>query len=222
MLATPTQNPILQAALTAICPVGKVDRMYVGVGAGFIANEIAGLNLTAYWVSLNGGFTIGSAASGANIAQAWAQNLFTHLWTNDTALTLLTSAGGASSRGTSAVADWNANKRLTLPDARGRALIGLGQGSGMSDRGLGSSGGSETHALTAAEGPVHAHALNNTNHWVHTPSSGGTVYGHQVGGGSWTGNGSTTLAINNAGSGAAHNNMQPWLAVQTMVFAGFA
>jgi hypothetical protein len=71
----------------------------------------------AGWVVANGG-TIGSASSGATRANADTQNLFTAWWTDysDAQLPILTSAGGASTRGASAAADWAANKRLTVFD----------------------------------------------------------------------------------------------------------
>lgn len=40
---------------------------------------------------------------------------------------------------------------FNLPDLRGRGLIGVGAGSGLTNRTLGASGGAETHQLTAAQ-----------------------------------------------------------------------
>lgn len=213
---------MMLSLVRAICPVGEVKRLYAPVSnTGFVSTSIANLGITGYWLSLDTGFTIGSASSGANIAQPWAQQVFEHLWNADSSLALRTSANGNSTRGANATVDWAANKRLFLPDARGRGIVGIGQGSGLTNRALGSVGGAETHTLSAEEGPVHSHSMNNTNHWVHGPNSGGTVYGHQVGGGSWTGNSAITLQVLNSGGGAAHNNMPPFLAVQTLIFGGF-
>lgn len=73
------------------------------------------------------GRTIGNAASGGTErANADTEALFTLLW-NSTAQTefpIQTSAGGASTRGASAAADFAANKRMPLPDLRGRTGIG--------------------------------------------------------------------------------------------------
>lgn len=75
-------------------------------------------NLTGF-VRCNGR-TIGSATSGATErANADAQSLFEYLWAADSNLSVSTGRGG------SANADWVANKTLTLPDCRGRALAGL-------------------------------------------------------------------------------------------------
>jgi hypothetical protein len=70
------------------------------------------------WVRANGR-TIGNGSSGATErANADTSDLFTVLW-NDS---LLTVSGG---RGASAAVDFAANKTITLPDFRGRALVGL-------------------------------------------------------------------------------------------------
>jgi hypothetical protein len=71
------------------------------------------------WVRLNGR-TIGSATSGATErANADTQALFQYFWTTDTTLAV---SGG---RGASSIADWTANKAITLPDGRGRTMAGL-------------------------------------------------------------------------------------------------
>jgi len=76
------------------------------------------------WVILNG-TTIGSSSSGANFAPMdnSTQALFFYLWQNCTtpSNTHCPVPGG---RGASAQADWNANKQITLPDMRSRALVG--------------------------------------------------------------------------------------------------
>ena len=55
---------------------------------------------------------------------------------------------------------------FNLPDLRGRAAIGAGQGTGLTDRALGAQGGSETHALTEQELPAHSHtvAVSSSTH----------------------------------------------------------
>jgi hypothetical protein len=71
------------------------------------------------FVRLNG-LTIGSSTSGATErANADTQNLFTYLWGADPNLVV---SGG---RGSSALADYSANKTITLPDWRGRSLTAL-------------------------------------------------------------------------------------------------
>lgn len=71
------------------------------------------------FVRMNGR-TLGSSSSGATErANADAQALFQYLWDTDSTLSV---SGG---RGASSAADWAANKTITLPDMRGRALAGL-------------------------------------------------------------------------------------------------
>jgi len=79
------------------------------------------------WLPANGQ-TIGSAASGANFANDIYSALYSVLWLNwvNSLLPILTSAGLASTRGTSASADFAAGKRLPLPDLRGIFVRGSG------------------------------------------------------------------------------------------------
>ena len=46
---------------------------------------------------------------------------------------------------------------FNLPNLCGRVVVGTGQGSGLTNRNLASSGGAETHTLTTAEMPSHSH-----------------------------------------------------------------
>jgi len=78
-----------------------------------------GFGAVAGYVRLNN-MTIGSAASGATErANADCQALFLYLWGIDPTLAV---SGG---RGATALADWTANKQLSLPDWRGYALGAL-------------------------------------------------------------------------------------------------
>lgn len=81
------------------------------------------------------GNTVGNVSSGASeIAVGLPSNqeqpvgsaykLFVHLWENDASLPVY-SAGVQVSRGATAIADWDANRQLGLPDLRGRAPTGL-------------------------------------------------------------------------------------------------
>ncbi len=105
---------------TTILQTGWLQAIYgVGVVSGFVRCNAR---------------TIGSAVSGASErANADTQALFSFLWNGDPNLVVSTG------RGASAAADWAANKTITLPDLRGRAIIGLAD-----------MGNSVTTALTAA------------------------------------------------------------------------
>lgn len=119
-----------------------------------------GTGILSGFVRANGR-TVGSATSGATErANADCQALFQYLWGADANLVV---SGG---RGASAAADWAANKTITLPDWRGRALAGLddmGNSAagrltatyfGTSATALGAAGGAQSHTLTAAEIPT--------------------------------------------------------------------
>ena len=199
---------IPSAQLPTIMPTGVVQD-YVGTTAptGFVLAD---------------GRTIGSASSGAtNRANADTQNLFLLLW-NSMADAQAPVSGG---RGASAAADWAANKTITLPDARGRATVGKDDmggtaanritsgGSGVTGTTLGNSGGAETHTLTSAQIPAHAHPINGGNSYFLMRTTGGAV-------GLTSGTGladTVTNTSNNTGGGGAHNNVQPILVVNKII-----
>jgi microcystin-dependent protein len=114
-----------------------------------------------------------------------------------------TEAPVSTGRGASAAADFAAHKTITIPDPRGRAIIGSGEGSGLTARTHGATGGAETHQLTTTEMPAHAHR----SAWYDTTPSGTGGVGSLYDG--------SKAAFNtgDAGGGAAHANMQPWLAL---------
>lgn len=114
---------------------------------------------------------------------------------------------------------------FNIPDCRGRVLGGAGNGTGLTARSKGAIVGAETHVLSTNEMPSHTHTSN---------AVGGTL-------GLMTSNGDNTasggldvtvgepnlyaapvaLTINSAGSGAAHNNMQPTIFIgNVFIYAG--
>ena len=98
---------------------------------------------------------------------------------------------------------------FNLPDLRGRAPIGAGQGSGLTDRTLGSSLGEEAHVLTSGENGPHTHGL---------PVSGsGSGTGAML---FSSGQKKDTQASGSSGSGSAHNNIQPSLVVNFIIYTG--
>jgi microcystin-dependent protein len=134
------------------------------------------------------GRTIGSATSGATErANADTQPLYEHLW-GAMSDTLAPVAGG---RGASAAADFAANKALTLPDAKNRAIFGTGSmgGSasgritaskvlGSSADAVGASGGTQDKTLVADNIPAHTHTFSAT-----TGSGGNHDHGGATGSG---------------------------------------
>jgi microcystin-dependent protein len=102
-----------------------------------------------------------------------------------------------------------------LPDFRGRCPIGAGTGSGLTARTTGTLLGEETHVLTTPEIPSHNHTVTDPGHvhqWAKKAAGGGPGQTQNTGSGEqFTASAVTGITINNAGSGTAHNNMQPFL-----------
>lgn len=179
------------------------------------------------WLLLNDG-SIGNAASGATArANADTQALFELIWAKTLAAWCPTqdAAGTPVARGASAAADFNANRRLVLPRALGRALAAAGAGSGLTARALAEYLGAETHVLTSAEMPVHSHGLTDPGHTHGTDaikkigtldqmSTGGPVDDFDP---ASINSATTGITIGNAGGGTAHPNMQPSLFLNVMV-----
>lgn len=117
---------------------------------------------------------------------------------------------------------------FNVPDLRGRSIIGVGQGSGLSARTRGQTGGAEVHQLGVTEIPAHGHDIyagtDNT--------SGNTVAAANAGARGFAGSnvatGLTTItnfatggqqAIRNTGGSGSHNNMQPFMALSYIIRA---
>lgn len=169
--------------------------------------------------------SIGTATSGATErANSDCQPLYEFLWNADPNLAV----GGG--RGGSAAADWAANKPLTLPDFRGRVLVGLddmgnlaaGILTGATD--LGYTVGAQSVTLTVAQMPSHDHGGVTSTAGAHTHTYDKAAPGASVGGGSpdditlagagvtgSSGDHSHTLTAQ--GGGTAHSNVQPSMAV---------
>ena len=112
------------------------------------------------------GKTLGSDSSGSDHTGDVYFDLFSYHWTNlpNTVLPIQDDLGAPSTRGLSALADWDANKRLPLIDKRGRVSAGHNaMGNTDTDRlnddrpggtngsQMGEVGGESSHILTAAE-----------------------------------------------------------------------
>lgn len=185
------------------------------------------------WVKVNAQ-TIGSASSGSTgRANADTQNLFVYLWTNCTNAHCPVLGG----RGATALADFNANKQLTLPDFRGRAPAGLDDmgasaagriassnvtsGGGDTQTTPLATGGEANHALTVSELAVHNHTITDPGHF-HTTF--GLIVALAAGASAviqpnsfsstnqtpGTTVNTTGITINNNGSGTPFNNMSPF------------
>jgi microcystin-dependent protein len=105
-----------------------------------------------------------------------------------------------------------------LPDLRGRVAIHVGQGPGLSPYDLGQVSGTETVTLSFSQGGIHNHPANclNANGNQYQPNNG--VWAIDAGLNPQYGvtKAAGTMApqiIAPAGSGQAHNNIMPYLAL---------
>lgn len=113
----------------------------------------------------------------------------------------------------------------TTPDLRGRIPVGKDNMGGTSANRItgswadsfGGSGGAENHTLTTGEMPSHGHNFNYST----TGASGGAYFsGNSVGVALHnTTNTTATGSVAAAGSGNAHNNVQPSMAMNYIIKA---
>lgn len=101
---------------------------------------------------------------------------------------------------------------FNLPDLQGRVPVGSGPGVGLTPRVAGEKLGEESHTLTTAEMPSHTHNAR----WSSVGAGGGSY-------GSWTyatpynNNGGI---VENTGGGQPHNNLQPSLVLNYIIYTG--
>ena len=110
----------------------------------------------AGWIQVTTAGSIGNAASAATIlASATAQALFVLIYGACSDAIAPVSGG----RTGVAINDFNAGKRLTIPQLVGRSPMGAGAAAGVTTaKVLGTLYGAETHTLTTAQLPSHTHA----------------------------------------------------------------
>lgn len=105
---------------------------------------------------------------------------------------------------------------FALPDLRGRTPVHVGRSNGGQHHTLGQKSGEETHTLSTAEMPNHTHTLRATNLPPNSDAPNGRVMAQAVGNLYGSFGSPTAMApgsIPNVGGGQAHENMQPYLAV---------
>ncbi len=110
-----------------------------------------------------------------------------------------------------------------LPDLRGRAALGMGQGSGLQNYPLGQSAGAESVTLTSGQVGAHTHALAaaatattptpGPTVVLGTPAAADPIYATSGAGGALT----SAAVSSSAGGGLPHENRQPSLAITYII-----
>lgn len=118
-----------------------------------------------------------------------------------------------------------------LPDLRGRAVVGAGQGPGLSEYFLGQEGGAETTTLLPTEIPIHTHPIQlgvtpgcassngntaNPNNAVYAPLSSGANAFSSVGSQKMKPY-NVTVNTGIAGQGLPFSNRNPFLALTYII-----
>jgi microcystin-dependent protein len=117
-------------------------------------------------------------------------------------------------------------KTFALPDLRGRTGVSQGVGSTGTQYVVGKNGGAESVAVTVAQLPTHTHVFQGTkaDATINAPAGSllATVTGGQSAYAPYSATSQTTLtpaSIGSAGSSAAHENRQPYLALNFCIAA---
>lgn len=113
---------------------------------------------------------------------------------------------------------------FNLPNLSGRVVVGQGSGDGLTSRAMGSMSGVETHALNVNEMPSHTHTSNAVGSTLGLMTADGqNTAGAGLDASAVEPNlfaAPAALSIDSAGSGAAHNNMQPFTVLNYIIRYG--
>lgn len=172
-----TADKVRDAIADSIAAIPVVTWVPTGATLGWYSNTLP----AGGWIFANGR-TMGSTASAASLNGAQYQALFTYLWgaLTDAVSQMQTNVGAPTVRGASALLDWNANKRIVIPDECGRAAAGANNMGGVTSRGLlTTAGGGINGDLIGSVGGVQNNMHQHTgNTGTNTPPGGlGVVSG---------------------------------------------
>ncbi len=107
-----------------------------------------------------------------------------------------------------------------LPDLQGRAVMHPGNGPGLTSRSLGQTGGNETITLTEQQMPAHSHAVQATGVTANSTSPENAIFAQSFESESFYDSPSSLVdgpLTANTGGAEAHNNMQPYLALNYII-----
>ncbi len=104
---------------------------------------------------------------------------------------------------------------FALPDLRGRAPVSEGHGAGLTNRGLGSKGGTEDNIISVAQMAQHTHNVSIQ----YNPGLPGEDVGYLASSPIYaeTSTGSYPVTVGHNGGGLPINNMQPFLGLNYIV-----
>lgn len=105
----------------------------------------------------------------------------------------------------------NGTDTFALPDMRGRTPVHYGTGSGLTNRNIGDTFGTETHQLIEAEMPSHTHTIKASDTGSDQYPDGKFIeqqYFNVIEPDSDSG-----ATVSSVGGDTAHENMQPYLVV---------
>lgn len=233
--------------ITGALPFSSVAAAVATWNVGDVKPHLGLTPPSTHWLALNGS-SIGSASSGATARASDSTDtlaLFTLLWNADTGdqLAITDSAGTPSTKGSTAGADFLANKRLRLPDWRDVGIAFAGNMGGTVSRNLltdlsggingdvpFATGGAELVTLTEAQLPVIDPDDKMTDpthrHQADYPTGPGAAGDGIITPGNTPTARDTTLVATGItfapiGSGDAHNNIQPTtICPMALVYAG--
>lgn len=115
----------------------------------------------------------------------------------------------------------NGQTTFALPDLRGRVPVGFGQGTGLTNRDLGQTGGAEQVTLTVDQMPAHSHTPNASSAPADSTSPTGNLLAVPKKAIYSTATNASAImnpaAIGSAGSGQPHENMPPFLGLNCII-----
>ena len=225
------QNDSVSADKIADDAVGQAQIANNAVGT----DQIADSAVTAAKLSSDAAFTAGMLMpyAGSSAPTGWLL-AFGQEISRTTYASLFSAIGTTYGVG-------NGSSTFNLPDLRGRVIAGQDDmggvsadnltnvaGDGLNGDALGATGGSEKHVITITQMPSHSHTLNGG---LTTVSQGGSSFAGGLRHGAYTqsqgedGNGTQqtnqtgfdNYSIASAGSGAAHNNVQPTIILNYII-----